>query len=192
MIKEIKKFFNRKRAKRIADFILPLLSNGDKVLDLGCGDLLIAESIQRNLNVKITGIDVVDANLTSLPLKLYNGKKIPFRNKSFDITYAAFMFHHTNNIESLLSECIRVTKKRIIILEDIYENNFDLLMIRVFDYGNKLTSLIIDVPLNFKKEVEWIKLFNKFKVKDVKIRKIHPFPLKLTKHRLFILDLKKK
>lgn len=191
MIKKIKELFSRRRAKRIACFIYPLLSKGDVVLDFGCGNLLIAEFIQENLDAKIIGIDVIDINLTSLPLEIYDGKRLPFEDKYFDITYSAFAFHHTNVIDLLLSECIRVTKRRIIILEDVYENNFELLITKALDYSNKLFSLEIDIALNFKTELEWMLLFNKFKIRDVKIQKIRPVLLRPTRHRLFVLDLEK-
>ena len=190
-MKKINRFFNKRRAKKIANFICPLLSKGDKVLDFGCGNLLVAEFIQGNLDVRIIGVDVIDINLTSLPLKIHDGERIPFEDKSFDVTYAGFVFHHTDTIDSLLSECIRVTKKRIIILEDVYENDFELWITKILDYSNKLASPDIDILLNFKKEIEWIALFNKFKLGDVKIQKIRPVLLRPTRHRLFVLDLKK-
>ena len=158
-------------------------------MDFGCGNLLIAKFIQGNLDVKIIGIDVIDINLTSLPLKIYDGERIPFEDKYFDVTYAGFVFHHTNNIGPLLSECIRVTKSRIIILEDIYENNFELWITKALDYSNKLASSEIDIVLNFKSKVEWIALFNQFKLRAVKIQKIRPVLLRPTRHRLFVLDL---
>ena len=191
MIRKIKRLLNKRRAKKIANFICPLLSEGDRVLDFGCGNLLVAEFIQANLDVKIIGIDIIDINLMSLPLKIYDGERIPFEDKYFDVTYVGFLFHHTDTIDSLLSECIRVTKKRIIILEDVYENNFELWITKTLDYSNKLTSLEIDIALNFKKEVEWIALFSKFKLRDVKIQRIRPVLLRPTRHRLFVLDLEK-
>jgi 2-polyprenyl-3-methyl-5-hydroxy-6-metoxy-1,4-benzoquinol methylase len=190
MIKKAKRFFNKKRAEKISNIIYPFLSRGGKILDLGCGDMLVAESLKKKLDLEIVGIDVIDANLTSLPLKLYNGVKIPFDNKSFDITYISFVLHHTKNIEKLLSESIRITKKRIIILEDVYEDKLDLLMTKFWDFGNILTSLSMDLPLNFKREREWVRLFGKLKVKKVKVKKIYPSSLNLIKHRLFVLDIK--
>lgn len=191
MIKKINIFFTKRRAKKIANFICPLLSKGDKVLDFGCGNLLVAEFIQGNLDVRIIGVDVIDINLTFLPLRIYDGEKIPFEDKYFDVTYAGFVFHHTDAIDSLLSECIRVTKRRIIILEDVYENNFELWIMKAFDYSNKLSSQEIDIVLSFKKEIEWIELFNKFNIRDVRVQEIRPVLLRPTRHRLFVLDLKK-
>jgi SAM-dependent methyltransferase len=186
----LKRLFSQKRAKKIAGFIYPLLFGGDRVLDFGCGNLLVAEFIQGSLDVKITGVDVIDINLTPLPLKIYDGRKLPFGDKNFDVSYAAFVLHHTNDIELLLSECIRVTKRRLIVLEDVYENNFELLIARALDYSNKLSARGMDIRLNFKKEVEWIDLFNKFEIRDMQTQKIRPVLLRPTRHRLFVLDLK--
>jgi ubiquinone/menaquinone biosynthesis C-methylase UbiE len=191
MIKRINELFTNRRAKKIANFIWPLLSKGDKVLDFGCGNLLVAEFIQGNLDVEIIGVDVIDINLTSLPLKIYDGERIPFEDKYFDVTYAVFVFHHTDRIDSLFSECIRVTKRRIIVLEDVYENNLELWITKVLDYSNKLIYPEISILLNFRKEAKWIELFDKFQLRDVKVKKIRPVLLRPTRHRLFVLDLKK-
>lgn len=179
-----------KRAKRISSFIYPLLPKYSQVLDFGCGDLLIAENIQKNRDCSILGIDVININLTKLHLEIYNGKKIPFKNKSFDATYAAFVFHHTTDVKNLLYECIRVTKRRLIILEDVYNNKLELFLLKIFDSLNKLfLSSEMNLPFNFRTESEWCSLFNELNLRITKVKNIGPNHIYPKRHRMFILDL---
>ena len=80
------------------------------VLDVGSGRGYIAKEISKD-GKKVQCLDVKDLNLTDLPLKIYDGKKIPFRAKSFDTVLVCYVLHHVDNPISLLKECARVAKK---------------------------------------------------------------------------------
>ncbi len=189
----LKRLFSGYRARRIANIISGLIHNGERVLDFGCGKFMVAEFIKKKADVEIVGLDVIDQRLVDLPFVLYDGKNIPFTDKDFDVTYASFVFHHTENIVHLLQECIRVTKKRIVILEDVYENRFELQITKLLDYiGNRFSSLSIDIPLNFKKKSEWLDLFKRLGVDGVKSKEIKLYKFRPTRHELFILDLESK
>jgi ubiquinone/menaquinone biosynthesis C-methylase UbiE len=120
---------------------------------------------------------------------LYDGKVIPFNDDSFDVTYAAFMLHHTTNTRSLISECIRVTRQRLLILEDVYKNNFELFISKALDHANLLTSSDMNIPFNFRKENEWISLFRHPRLKLINTQKVRPVAFRPTRHRLFILEV---
>lgn len=151
---------------------------------------MVAKFVREKVPVDIIGVDVIDINATNLPFKQYNGKQIPLANKSQDVTYAISVFHHTTNAESLLAECIRVTRKKLIIVEDVYKNGLELLITKSLDYTNILVSTDMEMPLNFRKEKEWLALFRRYKkVKDVYTRKVRPVLLRPTRHRLFEINL---
>ena len=182
-------FRNGARAKRVSGFITPWLSNGQRVLDLGCGNLLVGKHVQEGAGVRVTGVDVIDINQTPLPLTLYDGKEIPFDERSFDVTYAAFILHHTEDVRALLAECIRVTKGRLLVLEDVYRNGFELGLTRALDYNNKLVAPEMPLPLNFMREREWLALFEQLGTRLVGVKNVRPVPMRPTRHRLFVLDL---
>lgn len=189
---DLKRRISKRRAERIAKLILPYLKETDKVLDFGCGKHLVGECIKESISVDITGIDVINMTMSKLPFLRYGGEKIPFNDKSFDVTYAAFVFHHTKEVESLLKECIRVTKNRIIILEDVYKNNLELMLIKSLDwFGNKFGAPGVKIPLNFLNNSEWRNLFIKLGIENFKTIKIKPFPYRPSRHSLFLIDLKK-
>ena len=80
-----------------------------------------------------------------------------------------------------------MTKKKIIVFEDVYKNIFGLKMLKLLDLANKMTSKNMPMPFNFKKEDEWLELFNRHgKVNVKKIPMILP-----RRQRMFVIDLKK-
>lgn len=189
MFARIRAITGRRRARRIAGFIAPRLDPGDSVLDLGCGNLLVADFIRQQCPVHITGIDVINTNLTDLPLVLYDGHTIPFQDKSLDATYAAFVLHHTDHSERLLRECLRVTRNTLLVLEDVYRNRVELWLTKALDFTNKLRAPDMPVPFNFRQEAEWTALFNQLGAQNVAVEKVYPLPLRPTRHRLFRVSL---
>jgi len=156
------------------------------VLDVGSGRCYIAKEISK-LGNKVQCLDIKDHNLTNLPLKLYDGKKIPFKANSFDTVLICYVLHHADNPIRLLKECARVSKNRIIVFED----NADSPLTKILDaLFNKLHS--VDTPLNFKSYNEWVKEFKKLSLKITKIKRgvekqwFYPG----VEHFMFVLDKK--
>ena len=101
-----------------------------------------------------------------MPLKLYDGEKIPFKSNSFDTVLVCYVLHHAKNPVNLLKECVRVSKKRIIIFEDNASSPLTKILDVLF---NKLHS--VDTPLNFKRINEWIREFKKLDLKIMKVKR---------------------
>jgi ubiquinone/menaquinone biosynthesis C-methylase UbiE len=163
---------NRMRASRNYDLLSFYLDG--KILDIGSGNCLIAEKISKTNN--ITCIDVADNNKSKLPLTVYDGEKIPCEDKLFDTSLLLYVLHHTTNQGELISEAARVTKKRIIVFEDVYTDSFSLFLLKLFDLGNYLSSKKIPMPLNFRKEKEWTNLLKKYG--DIEMKKDSDDPSK--------------
>ncbi|MFH1971104.1 MAG: methyltransferase domain-containing protein [Patescibacteria group bacterium] len=93
---------------------------------------------------------------------IYNKKKIPYKDNSFDVALILTVLHHTPDPIKIIKEAKRVAK-RIIIVEDVYENNFQ-----------KLLTFVVDSIINFeffkhphsnKSDNEWIQLFKNMGLK---------------------------
>ncbi len=84
----LKKIFAGLSSKKIsvlAELTLPYIENGEKVLDFGCGTGLIAKYICDRKKVKMKLLDITDKrNETNLKIKVYDGKKAPYKDSSFD------------------------------------------------------------------------------------------------------------
>lgn len=170
--------------KEIANFI----EDNEDVLDFGCGNMMVANVIKNKRKVTITGIDNVDYNLTGNKLILYDGGKIPFDDSNFDTVVSSLVFHHCDNPEAALRECIRVSRKKIIVIEDYYTNIFGKVLTKAVDWiANRIQSSEINIPFNFKSVPEWEKTFSENGL-NVVAKKSFRIPTSPNKYMLFVLN----
>lgn len=120
--------------KRIINITQNIINNSSSnILDLGCGTGLTSYFLSKNAS-QVIGIDVFEADSTqfhknnqmaqkklwnslsnsknNLKFKFYDGSKIPFKTKSFDLVFLHAVFEHItpNNRSFLLREIYRVLK----------------------------------------------------------------------------------
>lgn len=187
--KFIRRFIEAK-AEAVGGEIARFIENGESVLDFGCGDMTISNVIKNKRKVSLTGIDNVDYNLTKNRLILYDGKKIPFKNSNFDTVVSSLVFHHCDDPEAALKECIRVSRKKIIVIEDYYKSSFGKFLTKAVDWiANRLQSSEINIPFNFKSVQEWERTFSENGL-DVVTKKSFRIPTSPNKYMLFVLNKK--
>jgi ubiquinone/menaquinone biosynthesis C-methylase UbiE len=140
----------------LGHLIFSLRETGQKrvmALDVGCGDMTIAENISRefpDVEWKCTDIHPLPPNLNeSEKWKKYcqfDGRRLPFDNGSFDVVLFSDVLHHCMpQAATLLQEAARVGK--YIVVKDHYELSwFSRQMLRFMDffgnygYGIKIPS----------------------------------------------------
>lgn len=122
--------FGKKAFQKIADFfklktvdserkeIIEKIKKKSLVLDVGAGNCYLAKAIGQKKKAQVVCVDVANYNKTSLPLTLFDGKVLPFQDKSFDFVILSFVLHHAKDQEKLLKECARVCRGEILVLED--------------------------------------------------------------------------
>ena len=123
----------------------------NRVLDLGCG-ACCNSSILESMGYQVTSLDVVNQSVCKRP-ELYDGKKIPYDDGSFDIVLCSFVLHHAPNWYDLLNEMKRIGKY-IIIIENTPEISLDYWFIKIHaqsEWGNCLEC--------FKTNDEWLEIF---------------------------------
>lgn len=83
------------------NLILPsLFSEGEKVLDVGCGNGIVAEYLKNNAGVQITGVDISKVAVDQAKRRGVNAYlmdvdgKLPFKNGQFDAVFGGI----TSNI----------------------------------------------------------------------------------------------
>ena len=113
--------------------IKPWIVNTGTVLDLGAGGCKLASLLNSNDQLCVTAIDVVDHNVTELPLIIYDGDTLPFPSDEFDQVLLVFVLHHAARPLNLLREASRVSRGRVLVVEDTPRNALERKMWRWFD-----------------------------------------------------------
>ncbi len=102
--------------KRMATYMASFCNRRGKVLDVGCDDGRIAELImEQNPALKVTGIDIQSIRKARIQRVIYDGKRIPYPDNSFETVIAVNVLHHTKDIKGLLKDMGRVSKKYVVI-----------------------------------------------------------------------------
>ena len=99
------------------------ISQGKKVLDLGCGTGNIASQLRTAIETDVIGVDISFAMLKVAKGKSLevicvdiDNRQLPFRDGSFDTIIGAYVVHQIKNLAFMLSECYRVLRSGILIL----------------------------------------------------------------------------
>ena len=92
--------------------------SNDRVLDLGCGTGLVGALLEQQQGCNVVGCDVLPMNVALRDFHLFDGQHVPFASRAFDVTLLAFVLHHVPDPLGLLLEASRVTRHRVIVIED--------------------------------------------------------------------------
>lgn len=102
--------------------IFQLLPKDGKTLDMGTGNGGLVRAL-RGRGADITTVDVKDISFfPEVQPVIYDGTTLPFPDQSFDSVTIITVLHHTPDPEVLLREAVRVSRKSMVIMEDIYRN----------------------------------------------------------------------
>jgi ubiquinone/menaquinone biosynthesis C-methylase UbiE len=189
MLARCRRAFDEYRARRIAAFLARFIDLGDRVLDCGCGHMIVTRSVRERMAIEIFGVDVINLNETDMPLCIYDGGRLPFGDNSFDIAYLAFVLHHTLDPRKVMRECLRVARRWVIVLEDVYGNKLDLALLKALDWvGNRPFSSAMSLPYHFKSTGEWVSIFHDLGARVVRQENVRPVPWRPTRHRMFVIE----
>lgn len=147
----------RVRIKR--DRIARRLVAGEKNLDLGCGNGGLCLSL-RTLGHDVTPVDVQNHSFfEEVAPVIYDGAHLPFEDGSFDTVLLITVLHHTPDPDAVLREAMRVSRKRIIVMEDVFQNAvqkhltfFTDSLVNLEFYGHPHTN---------RRHEEWVHTFGK-------------------------------
>lgn len=109
-----------KRLDVLTDLFLPHCREGDAILDVGCGSgqlgaELVKRAAERAINIRVSGLEQFPRGGEPIAVTKYDGGRFPFQDHSFDIVIVADVLHHETDAIALLRECIRVSKRLVVI-----------------------------------------------------------------------------
>ena len=168
----------------------PFIDTGDRVLDIGAGGGWIGENVSKSRSASVTLLDVSDMNRTSFPLRVYDGKHMPFSDAFFNVSLLVFVLHHCEDQIQVLREAVRVSGKRIIIFEDTFRNSLEKFLAGLNDWISNSPFFLADplkmnMPFHYRRVEEWEDIFKKFSLKVMFKKETKHF---ITRHVLFILE----
>ena len=158
----------RQRSEVVISRIFPFLKDSKKILDIGSGTGDVA-FLLGNHGKDVTPVDVGDFHGSRLVKTIiYDGRKLPFPNNSFDTAMLLMVMHHTPNPEIVFDEASRVAKE-LVIIETSYTTPTNRWFTIVSD---ALGNLRLDAFWSsYKSDSEWKELFTKKKFEIVKTQK---------------------
>lgn len=190
------------RARLLVRQIAPHLA-GKMLLDLGAGTGHTAVLLHRKYGQCVVMLDVtphrgawgqrlvgqpIAAHLSKrfgLARVRYDGRHIPFKDGAFDTVLIAFVLHHCEHQDEVLREAARVSKGRVLVLED----GGDTPPTRADGRWDALFNLEFFHPHHERSRGEWRALFGECGLKIVEETSWEwPLGFLRVSQTLFVLD----
>ena len=153
-------YVHGRRVQVLADSCAKLLPAGARVLDVGCGDGLLAECILRKRpDLQMEGIDVMVRPKTRIPVRVFDGQTIPFERGGVDTVMFVDVLHHTADPAVLLREARRVARNAILIKDHTLNGFLARPTLRFMDWvGNARHKVAL--PYNYWPRKRWLEAFD--------------------------------
>lgn len=167
--------------------ILPHVQKAKRILDLGAGDGALSHRLSDVLpNVSFVGVDIVLQPQSFIPVKHYDGRKLPFPSHSFDTVLIVDVLHHDTDPFAILKEARRVSTKYILIKDHYWVTGLDRFFLKVADYlGNKVYGVAL--PYNYFTMKQWRALVAKLPMSIEHVEYFKIVPGDMAKQVLFVL-----
>ena len=144
-----------RRAQVLTSWFESLLPKNASILDVGCGDGVVAASVQSSRpDVTIRGVDVLPRERPHIPVEIFDGSKIPYPDSSFDVVMISDVLHHTEDPNVILREAHRVTRAYVLIKDHYRQGIAAQTRLRFMDWlGNARFG--VSLPYNYWTPQQW-------------------------------------
>ena len=175
-----------RRVRILAAHHAALLPRDAWVLDVGWGDGAGAREIMRlRPDLSVVGIDTLVRPVVAISVVRFDGRRIPFRNGSFDAAILVDVLHHADDPAVLLADTSRVCRRCIVIKDHLLQGVGAGLTLRFMDrVGNTRHS--VATPYTYLSPQQWASLFERDDlVPDLWEERLglYPFPASLVFER---------
>jgi len=147
--------FRERRVRVLLRHFDRLIPPGSRVLDVGCGDGDLAARISGSRgDLALEGIDVVARERSRVPVSLFDGRAIPFGDRSFDGAMFVDVLHHAEDPAGLLAEGVRVSRSWVLIKDHLREGALAGATLRFMDrVGNSRYG--VPLPYAYWTRAQW-------------------------------------
>jgi SAM-dependent methyltransferase len=161
-----------------------------QALDFGSGDGWFAlKLVQDQVVGNVVPVDIQSRRRCYVPPLLYSGTRLPFQDRSFELTYCIDVLHHCHEPLETLRDVLRCSNNYVLIKDHTCRSRADRLLLCFMDeVGNRIHS--VHSPYHYQRGWEW---FPHVEVEGFVLEELihpapcHPKPLGwLTDHVQFI------
>jgi SAM-dependent methyltransferase len=144
-----------RRVRVLARHLAELIPGGHSVLDVGCGDGLIDRLIlDRRPDLRICGADPLIRPESHIPVVPFDGRRLPFTDRSWDTVLFCDVLHHTERPLELIMEAVRVARHSILIKDHSVEGCLARPALRFMDFvGNAPHGIAL--AFNYFTPAQW-------------------------------------
>ena len=149
-------YVHTRRARVLSEQAAELLPRGVRVLDVGCGDGLLAALIrEKRPDIEVTGIDVLVRPSTHISVEPFDGTRIPYADRSVDVVMFVDVLHHASDPALLLREAARTATRTILIKDHTLDGALAGPTLRLMDWiGNARHS--VTLPYSYWSHQTWL------------------------------------
>jgi SAM-dependent methyltransferase len=154
-------YVHRRRIRRLSDHLSSLIPERATVLDVGCGDGLLAHRIQvARPDLQVRGIDVLIRDGAHVAVQHFDGRSFPEEIGPVDVVMFVDVLHHTDDPMVLLREAVRVARRAIVIKDHTCNGLLAGPTLRLMDYvGNAHHGVVL--TYNYWPKDRWQDAFGK-------------------------------
>ena len=145
-----------RRVRVLSMLVADALPRDARTLDVGCGDGLLARRVMdRRPDVAMEGIDVLVRHDARVPVRAFDGMRIPFPDRSVDAVCIVDVLHHTDDPLVLLREAARVASAVVVIKDHLADRPLARATLRAMDWvGNARHGVAL--PYNYWTRARWM------------------------------------
>lgn len=171
-----------RRVGAIARAIAPLMRPGERVLDIGCGSGQLAFRLLEFVKgMDIWGVETFMRPETEIPVLNYDGLRIPFADRVFDVSMLVDVLHHAEDPVAVLREARRVSRRAVVVKDHLRTGAWSHRILSFMDWvGNAPHG--VDSKYHYFDTAEWSTMLGQARL-DMASRSDHlglyPWPASL-------------
>jgi len=156
-----------RRVRILSAHLSDLLPADARVLDVGCGDGTLAESLlSRRPDLTIVGIDVQVRDRVRIPVTEFDGRVLPLGDGSCDCVMLVDVLHHSDDPLQLLREATRVARTHVVIKDHRRNGFLAEATLRFMDnVGNRRFG--VATPHNYWSHRQWQTAFRELGLEEI-------------------------
>lgn len=149
------------RAERLRAALSRQIGRASSLLDVGAGDGVIAKSVGESVGAeRIEGVDVILRTKRVIDVREYDGLKLPFEDRAFEVVTISDVLHHCDDAQAVLGECLRVASRLVVVKDHFAYGPLSQKLLYLMDVvGNARDG--IPSPGHYFEPHEWVAMIER-------------------------------